>query len=140
MPYPGLLHPEPLLCSSPLLTRTPTGDTQTQFCLSLWYPHKRLTQTCPCVSRSLQRRHGSAVACCRVGRLSAAVPAWDLLKGVTIVFITSISMVSCINETAVSYSSKTSLKTISETDFQNLYKVHIKKKIFLIGFPWRSSD
>ena len=35
MPYPGLLHPEPLLCSSPLLTRTPTGDTQTQFCLSL---------------------------------------------------------------------------------------------------------
>ena len=29
MPYPGLLPPEPLPCSSPLLTRTSTGDTQT---------------------------------------------------------------------------------------------------------------
>ena len=27
---------EPCLCSSPLLTHTSTGDTQTQFCLSLW--------------------------------------------------------------------------------------------------------
>ena len=35
MPYPGLLHPEPLPCSSPLLTRTSTGDTRAQFCLSL---------------------------------------------------------------------------------------------------------
>ena len=35
MPYPGLLHPEPLTCSSPLLTHTSSGDTQTQFCLSL---------------------------------------------------------------------------------------------------------
>ena len=32
---PGLLHPEPRPCSSPLLTRTSVGDTQTQFCLSL---------------------------------------------------------------------------------------------------------
>ena len=35
LPYPGLLHPEPLPCSSPLLTRTSTGDTRAQFCLSL---------------------------------------------------------------------------------------------------------
>ena len=35
MPYPGLLHPEPFPCSSPLLTHTSTGHTQTQFCLSL---------------------------------------------------------------------------------------------------------
>ena len=35
MPYPALLHPEPLPCGSPLLTCTSTGDTQTQFCLSL---------------------------------------------------------------------------------------------------------
>ena len=35
MPYPGLLHPEPLPLSSPLLTGTSSGDTQTQFCLSL---------------------------------------------------------------------------------------------------------
>ena len=30
------------------------------------WPHKRLTQTCPWVSRSVQQRRGSAVACCRV--------------------------------------------------------------------------
>ena len=35
MPYPGLLHPEPLPCGRPLLTHTPAGNTQTQFCLSL---------------------------------------------------------------------------------------------------------
>ena len=35
MPYQGLLHPEPFPCSRPLLTRTSTGDTQTQFWLSL---------------------------------------------------------------------------------------------------------
>ena len=29
-------------------------------------PHKRLTQTCPWVSRSLRWRHGSTVACCKV--------------------------------------------------------------------------
>ena len=31
------------------------------------WPHKRLTQTCPWVCRSLWWRHGSVVACCRVG-------------------------------------------------------------------------
>ena len=35
MPDPGLLHPEPLPLSSPLLTHTSAGDTQTQFFLSL---------------------------------------------------------------------------------------------------------
>ena len=30
------------------------------------WPHRRLTQTCPGVSRSLWRRCGSVVACCRV--------------------------------------------------------------------------
>ena len=35
-PYPNLLHPEPLHLISPPLTRTSTGDTQTQFCLSLY--------------------------------------------------------------------------------------------------------
>ena len=35
MPHPGLLHPEPCPCGSPLLTRTSTGDAQTQFCLSI---------------------------------------------------------------------------------------------------------
>ena len=35
MPYPGLLHPEPLPLRRPLLTNTFTGDTQTQFWLSL---------------------------------------------------------------------------------------------------------
>ena len=31
------------------------------------WPHKRLTQTCPWVSRSVWQRRGSMVACCRVG-------------------------------------------------------------------------
>ena len=35
MPYSSLLHPELHPCGSPLLTRTSTGDTQMQFCLSL---------------------------------------------------------------------------------------------------------
>ena len=34
-PYPSLLHPEPLLCGSPLLTRTARGDTHAQSCPSL---------------------------------------------------------------------------------------------------------
>ena len=33
--------------------------------------------------------HELVVACCRVGALSVAVPAWDLLKKVTIIFIIS---------------------------------------------------
>ena len=40
------------------------------------------------VQESLQRP-GSAVACFRYGALSVTVPAWDLLKEVTIIFITS---------------------------------------------------
>ena len=47
-----------------------------------------LSQTCLWVSRRLQWRRGSAVACCRAGALSAAVQAWDLLKEVTITTIT----------------------------------------------------
>ena len=35
MPYPGLLHPEPLPLRQALLTGASTGDTQTQFWLSL---------------------------------------------------------------------------------------------------------
>ena len=35
MPHQGLLHAEPFHCSRPLLTCTATGDTQTQFWLSL---------------------------------------------------------------------------------------------------------
>ena len=35
MPHQGLLHAEPFPCSRPLLTHTSTGDTQTQFWLSL---------------------------------------------------------------------------------------------------------
>ena len=50
---------------------------------------QRLTQACLWVSRHLQWRRGSAVACCRAGALSAAVQAWDLLKEVAIIFITS---------------------------------------------------
>ena len=53
------------------------------------WPYKRLTQTCPWVSRSLWRRCGSAVACCRVGALSVAVRSSDLLKEVPIIFIAS---------------------------------------------------
>ena len=51
--------------------------------------HKRLTHTCLLVSRSLRQTRGSAVACCRVGALSEAVPALALSKEVTIIFITS---------------------------------------------------
>ena len=53
------------------------------------WPQKRLTQTCPWVSRSLRRRRRLAVACCRLGALSATVYAWDLLKEVAIIVITS---------------------------------------------------
>ena len=37
--------------------------------------------------RSIGRRHGSSVACCRSGALSAAVYAWGLLREVALVFI-----------------------------------------------------
>ena len=52
------------------------------------HPHKRLTQTCPRVSRSLQWRRVWTVACCRVGGTECG-SAWDLLKEVIIIFITS---------------------------------------------------
>ena len=39
---------------------------------------------------SVRQRRGSAVACCSVRALSAEVHAWDLLKEVDIIFITSI--------------------------------------------------
>ena len=35
MPYPGLLNPEPLPLGQSAADCTSTGDTQTQFCLSL---------------------------------------------------------------------------------------------------------
>ena len=43
----------------------------------------------PVSVQSLQQRCGSVVASCRLGALSAAVQAWDLLKEVTIIFIIS---------------------------------------------------
>ena len=54
------------------------------------WPHKRLTRTCPLVSRSLQQRGvGRGWPVAELGALSAALPAWDLLKKITIIFITS---------------------------------------------------
>ena len=53
------------------------------------WSHKRLTQTCLWVSRSLWRRRGSSVPCCRAGGTECSVQAWDLLKEVTIIFIIS---------------------------------------------------
>ena len=44
-------------------------------------PHKRLTQTCPWVSRSLQCRCGSAVACCRVGGTECSSACMGPLEG-----------------------------------------------------------
>ena len=37
------------------------------------WPHKRLTRTCPLVSRSLQQRCESGVACCRVGGTECSI-------------------------------------------------------------------
>ena len=45
--------------------KTDSCRAQTKPCVH--WPHKRLTQTCLWVSRSLQQSHGSAVAWCRVG-------------------------------------------------------------------------
>ena len=61
-------------------------------------PHKRLTQTCPGVSRSLQRRRGSVAACCRVGGIDCSSTAWNLLKEVTIVSITSTIVWPLVNK------------------------------------------
>ena len=45
---------------------------------------KRLTQTCPRVSRSLWRRRGSAVACCRVRGPECSSACMGPLKEVTL--------------------------------------------------------
>ena len=50
---------------------------------------------------SLWWRHGSGVACCRLGALSAAVHAWGLLKEVVIIFITSTIVRFCQGNTLV---------------------------------------
>ena len=47
-------------------------------------------ETEPDLPMSVQESpHGLVVACCRVGALSVAVPAWDVLKDLTITFIIS---------------------------------------------------
>ena len=51
-------------------------------------PHRRLSQTCLRVSRSLWQRCGSTAACCRVGALNTTVSTHILLKEVSIIFIT----------------------------------------------------
>ena len=53
------------------------------------WPQKIMTQTCPWVSRSLWWGMGWWWPTAGSGELSAAVHAWDLLKEVTIIFITS---------------------------------------------------
>ena len=60
-------------------------------------PHKRLSWTCLWVSGSLRWRNGSVVACCRVGGTDVAVHAWELLREVTIIFITSTIVWSQVN-------------------------------------------
>ena len=52
------------------------------------WPHKRLAQTWLGMSRSLWWRCGSTMACFRV-RGTECSSAWDLLKEVAIIFITS---------------------------------------------------
>ena len=44
-------------------------------------PHKRLIKTCLWVSRSLQQRHGSAVACCRAGGTECGSVCMGSLEG-----------------------------------------------------------
>ena len=53
------------------------------------WPHKRLIQTCLWVSRSLRQRPSRWWSATGLGALSVAAHAWDLLKEVTIIFITS---------------------------------------------------
>ena len=52
-------------------------------------PHKRLTQTCLWVSKSLRQRRGSAVACCRGRGTECSSVCMGPLNEVTIIFITS---------------------------------------------------
>ena len=77
-------------------------------CLSLLlfsaiWPHKRLTRTCLWVSRSLCWRPGLALACCRVGALSADLHAQDLLKEVVIFFITSTTVWSQVKQQKIGF-------------------------------------
>ena len=53
------------------------------------WPHKRLTQTCPWVSRSLPQRRGSAVACCRGRGAECSSACLGPFEGVSIIFINS---------------------------------------------------
>ena len=53
------------------------------------WSHKRLTQTCLCMSRSLQHRCGLVVACFRVGGTECSSTCMGPLKTVAIIFITS---------------------------------------------------
>ena len=53
------------------------------------WPHKRLTQTCPWVSRSLLQRRGSAVACCRGRGAECSSACLGPFEGVSIIFINS---------------------------------------------------
>ena len=53
------------------------------------WPHKRLTQTCPWVSRSLRQRRGSAVACCRGRGTECSSACLGPFEGVSIIFINS---------------------------------------------------
>ena len=43
-------------------------------------PTKRMTKTCPGVSRSLQQRHGQQWPAAGLGAVTVAVHPWDLLK------------------------------------------------------------
>ena len=51
--------------------------------------HKRLTQACPWVSRSLWRRRGQRCPVAGSEALSAAVCAWTFWREVTFIFITT---------------------------------------------------
>ena len=44
-------------------------------------PHRRLSQTCPGMSRSLWRRRGSVVACCRAGGTECSGACMGPLEG-----------------------------------------------------------
>ena len=61
------------------------------------WPHKRLTQTCPWVSEVSSRGVGWQWPDAGLGTLSVAVRAWDILKEVTIIFITSAIIWSQVN-------------------------------------------
>ena len=75
------------------LGNRPLEDTNKTLCVPVprrkeQWPHKRLTQTCLWVFRSLWQKHGSVAACWGSGALSVAVHAQDLMKEITIIFIT----------------------------------------------------